>query len=82
MEPRSEPAHTAWPLPFTSQDGEQTPPTVQAYLRTMRGELGQLQERVETLEARLTQHSTTACRPRGSRRSGLSAVRVAIRHGP
>ena len=54
MEPLSEPTNTVWPFPFTPQDWEQTPPAVQAYLRTLRDELGQLQERVETLEARLT----------------------------
>jgi transposase len=66
MEPRSESARTVWPFPFTPQDWEQTPPAVQAYLRTVRDELGQLQERVETLEARLTQHSTTSSRPPSS----------------
>jgi transposase len=66
MEPWSEPARTVWPFPFTPQDWEQTPPAVQAYLRTVRDELGQLQERVETLEARLTQNSTTSSRPPSS----------------
>ena len=42
MEPRSEPTNTVWSFPFTPQDWEQTPPAVQAYLRTMRDELGQL----------------------------------------
>jgi transposase len=63
MEPRSESATTVWPFPFTSQDWEQTPPAVQAYLHTMRDELGQLHDRVETLEARLTQNSTTSSQP-------------------
>jgi transposase len=36
---------------------------VQAYLRPVRHALDQLQDRVETLEARLTQHSTTSSRP-------------------
>jgi transposase len=36
---------------------------VQAYLRTVRHALAQLQERVDTLEARLTQNSTTSSRP-------------------
>lgn len=36
------------------------------YLRTVRDELGQLQERVDTLEARLQQHSTTSSRPPSS----------------
>src|SRR6266516_962832 len=64
MEPRSEPTNTVWPFPFTPQDWEQTPPAVQAYLRTVRDALGQLQERVETLEVRLKQNSTTATTPR------------------
>ncbi len=63
MEPRSEPAHTVWPFPFTSQDWDQTPPAVQAYLRTMRDELGQLHDRVEILESRLKQNSTTSSQP-------------------
>ncbi len=60
MEPRSEPANTAWPFPFTAQDWDQTPPAVQAYVRTARDELGQLHDRVETLEARLKQTSLTS----------------------
>ena len=60
MEPRSEATHPGWPFPFTPQDWEQTPPAVQAYLHTVHDALGQLQERVETLEARLTQNSTTS----------------------
>jgi transposase len=63
MEPRSEPANTVWPFPFTSQDWDQTPPAVQAYLRTMRDELGQLHDRVEILESRLKQNSTTSSQP-------------------
>src|SRR5262245_54722308 len=63
MEPRSDPTNTVWPLPFTPQDWEQTPPAVQAYLRTVCNELVQLQERVETLEARLKQTSTTSSWP-------------------
>src|SRR5262252_2848832 len=66
MEPRSESANTVWPFPFTPQDWEQTPPAVQAYLRTIRDELGQVQDRVETLEARLRQNSTTSHRPPSS----------------
>lgn len=63
MEPRSEPATTAWPFPFTPQDWAQTPPAVQAYLRTVHDELGQLHERVEALEARLKQNSQTSSQP-------------------
>jgi transposase len=63
MELRSEPATTVWPFPFTPQDWEQTPPAVQAYLRTVCDELGQLHDHVETLEARLKQNSTTSSRP-------------------
>ena len=63
MEPRSEPANTVWPFPLTSQDWDQTPPAVQAYLRTMRDELGQLHDRVEILESRLKQNSTTSSQP-------------------
>src|SRR5256885_4237882 len=55
-----EPTNTSWPFPFTPQDWEQTPPAVQAYLRTMRDALGQLHDRVETLEARLKQNATTS----------------------
>ena len=48
MEPMSEPANTGWPFPLTPQDWEQTPPAVQAYVRTLRDEVKQLQDRVET----------------------------------
>ena len=60
---RSEPTNTVWPFPFTPQDWEQTPPAVQAYLHTARDELEQLHDRVETLEARLKQHSLTSSQP-------------------
>jgi transposase len=66
MEPLPESADPGWPFPFTPQDWEQTPPAVQAYLRTVRDALGQLQERVDTLEARLQQNSTTSHRPPSS----------------
>jgi transposase len=62
----SEPANTGWPLPFTQQDWELTPPTVQAYLYAVHDEVKQLQGRVETLEARLRQNSTTSHRPPSS----------------
>ena len=66
MELLLEPTNTVWSFPFPPQDWEQTPPAVQAYLRTVRDVLGQLQERVETLEARLKQNSTTTSRPPSS----------------
>src|SRR5687768_2324819 len=83
MEPLSESNTTLWPFPFTEQDWQQTPPAVQAYLHTLRREVGQLQERVESLEARLTQDSTTSSRPPSSdspykkprRRTGSKASR-------
>ena len=66
MEPLSESTNPGWPFPFTPQDWEHTPPAVQAYVRTLQDELTQLRERVETLEARLTQNSTTSHRPPSS----------------
>ena len=63
MELLPEPTRPSWPFPFTSQDWEQTPTAVQAYLHTMRAALDQLQDRVETLEALLKQNSTTSHRP-------------------
>ena len=66
MEPLSEPTNTVWPFPFTPQDWEQTPPAVQAYVHTLHDELAQLHERVDTLEARLKQNSTTSSRPPSS----------------
>src|SRR2546428_13628562 len=66
MEPWSEPTNTVWSFPFTPQDWEQTPLAVQAYVRTLRDEVDQLHDRVETLEARLTQNSTTSSRPPSS----------------
>jgi transposase len=66
MELLPEPKGTGWPFPFTEQDWEQTPAAVQAYLHTLRAEMGHLQERVESLEARLHQNSTTSSRPPSS----------------
>jgi hypothetical protein len=66
MEPLSEPTTTVGSLPLTPQDWAQTPPAVQAYVRTLRDEVAQLHDRVETLEARLTQHSTTSSKPPSS----------------
>jgi transposase len=66
MAPQSETANTVWPFPFTPQDWEHTPPAVQAYLRSVHETLGQLQDRLETLEARLKQNSTTSSRPPSS----------------
>src|SRR5215510_16547798 len=66
MEPRSEPTNPVWPFPFPPQDWAQTPLAVQAYVRTLCDEVAQLHDRVETLEARLTQHSTTSSKPPSS----------------
>ena len=66
MEPLPESADPGWPFPLTPQDGEQPPPAVQASLRTVREALGQLQERVATLAARLQQHAPTSHRPPSS----------------
>jgi transposase len=66
MELLPEPNSTLWPFPFTEQDWEQTPPAVRASLHTLHDGLGQLQSRVEGLEARLNQHSTTSSKPPSS----------------
>ena len=66
MAPQPQPAHPGWPFPFVPQDWEHTPTAVQAYVHTLQDERAQLRERVETLEARLTQHSTTSHRPPSS----------------
>jgi len=66
MESLSEPTNTIWSFPFTPQDWEQTPLAVQAYVRTLHDKVEQLQDHVETLEARLTQNSTTSSRPPSS----------------
>jgi len=62
----SEPTNTVWSFPFTPQDWAQTPLAVQAYVRTLRDEAVQLHDRVETLEARLRQNSTTSSQPPSS----------------
>jgi len=62
----SEPTNTVWSFPFTPQDWEQTPRAVQAYVRILHDEAAQLHDRIETLEARLTQNSTTSSRPPSS----------------
>src|SRR5262244_1378080 len=66
MEALADPTNPLWSLPFTPQDWAQTPLAVQAYVRTLRDEVAPLQNRVEILEARLTQHSTTSSRPPSS----------------
>ena len=66
MEPLTEPMSPAWPFPFVPQDWEHTPRAVQAYVHTLQDELTQLRERVEALEARLQEHSTTSNRPPSS----------------
>ena len=66
MEPLPESVHPDWPLPFVPQDWEHTPAAVQAYVHTLQDELTQLRARVEALEARLTQNSTTSHRPPSS----------------
>jgi transposase len=60
------PDSISWSFPFTQQDWDQTPPAVQAYLHTLHHEIGQLHERVESLEARLKQDSTTSSKPPSS----------------
>ena len=82
MEPQLDANCIAWSLPVTEQDWEQTPPAVQAYVHTLRDEMRQLQERVEGLEARLHQNSTTSSRPPSSdspyttpRRTGAKSAR-------
>ena len=57
MELWSESARTVWPFPFPPQDWEQTPPAVQAYLRTVRHALDHLQERY-WWRIRLSVHSS------------------------
>ena len=66
MEPLPESAHPSWPFPFVPQDWEHTPAAVQAYVHTLQDDLTQLRARVEALEARLTQNSTTSHRPPSS----------------
>jgi transposase len=66
MEPRFDPTNPIWPFPFTPQAWEQTPLAVQAYVRALRDEVKQLHDCVETLGARLQQHSTTSSRPPSS----------------
>jgi transposase len=66
MEALSDPINTLWPFPFTPQEWAQTPLAVQAYVRTLRDEVKQLHDVVETLEARLQQNSTTSSRPPSS----------------
>ena len=66
MASRSGPTNTVWSFPFTPQDWAQTPLAVQASVRALRDAVQQRHDRVETLEARLQQHSTTSSRPPSS----------------
>src|SRR5256885_5801495 len=80
MEPLSELTHTGWPFPFTPQDWEHTPSAVQAYLRAMRDELGQLQERVAPwkLASRRTQRPPIG----GRRRTRPTRSRASVQPPP
>src|ERR1043166_8785269 len=62
----SAPANTVWSFPLTLQVWEHTPGAVQVYVHTLQDELTQLRARVEALEARLQQNSTTSHRPPSS----------------
>jgi transposase len=67
--PMSAPAETdtpAWPFPFSSQDWEDTPPAIQAYIRTLQQDLHQLQQRMATIKARLKRTSKTSNQPPSS----------------
>jgi transposase len=64
--PLSVSANLVWLFPCVPQDWEHTPTAVQAYGRILHAEITQLHERVEALEARLTQNSTTSHRPPSS----------------
>jgi hypothetical protein len=66
MAPRPESAHPGWPLPVRPQDWETTPTAVQASVHPLQDERTQRRERVEALEARLTQHAMTSPRPPSS----------------
>ena len=66
MESPTEPISPSWLLPFVPQDWEATPPAVQTSVHTLHDELTQLRARVEALEARLMQNSTTSHRPLSS----------------
>ena len=87
MEPLSDSTNTIWSFPLTPQDWEQTLRAVQTYVRTMCDEVTQLHDRVETLEARLRQNSTTPHRPPSSDNprviqfSNLIPMRVNARSG-
>jgi transposase len=66
MEPLLASNTTPWSFPFSEPDWAQTPPAVQGYLHTLRDEMAQLHERVERLEARLNQNSSTSSKPPSS----------------
>src|SRR2546421_1050622 len=67
--PMSAPTATetpAWPFPLSREDWAQTPPAVQAYLRTLQQDRHQLQQRMATIEARLTRSAKTSNQPPSS----------------
>ncbi len=73
MELRSEVTPTVRSFSFMEQDWAQTPLAVpadvsalQVEMRCLHAEMGRLHKRVETLEARLKQHSTTSSKPPSS----------------
>lgn len=66
MEPPSEFNPSVGSFPLTEQDWAQTPPAVKAYVSALHDEMGRLHERVDMLETRLNQNSTTSSKPPSS----------------
>ena len=66
MEPLPAPANPGWPFPFTPQDWEQTPPAVQAYLRTVRDEVSSSKGVWRPWRPASRQNSRTSHRPPSS----------------
>src|SRR5262245_59467476 len=62
MESLPKSTNSGWLFPFVQQDWEHTPAALQVYVHKLQDKLTQLRERVEALEARRAQHSTTSRR--------------------
>ena len=58
--------NTTWPLPFSPQAWEQTPPAVQDHLRELHNQLQQLQHQLDTLQRRRAKTATTSRKPPSS----------------
>jgi transposase len=55
-----------WGLPVCQMDGERTPPAVQDYIQSLRQQIKQLEQQVDTLQGQGAKTSQTSSKPPSS----------------